>query len=130
MTNKRGDPDGQDQGSQDEDSQKGGRPRKDPADRRSLTHGLRLSPTEKEKLQTRAEEANLNLSEYVRRQALGKPLKTDVEQETVRQLNLIGVQLKTLIEEAERGSPLEEEAEAIAAQLREVTKKIDTRRQS
>lgn len=82
---------------------KGGRPRKPEAERRSHTHGLRLSPNEKEELEDRADRAGLSLSEYIRRRALGKKIKTKVEEETIRQIRRVGVNLNQVAKWANEG---------------------------
>jgi hypothetical protein len=84
-------------------SSPGGRPRKDPAERRSHTHGLRLSPKEKEELERRAERAGLSLSAYLRRRGLGRPIKTRVEKEATDELNRIGVNLNQIARVANAG---------------------------
>lgn len=88
---------------EDQGQSKGGRPRKDPDERRSLTHGLRLSPNEKEKLEQRAKRAGLNLSEYIRRRALGKKIQTKVEEEAIRQIRRAGVNLNQIAKWANQG---------------------------
>lgn len=90
----------------------GGRPRKDPAERRSHTHGLRLSPNEKEELEERAERAGLSLSAYIRRRALGKPVKTQVDKQATHELNRIGVNLNQIAHVANAGDLEHIEAEA------------------
>jgi hypothetical protein len=84
-------------------SSPGGRPRKDPADRRTETYGLRLSPKEKAELEDRAERAGLSLAEYLRRRALGKPVKTQVDKEATHELNRIGVNLNQIAHVANAG---------------------------
>ena len=81
---------------EDQRQNQGGRPRKDPQDRRSHTHGLRLSPNEKEELEQRAERAGVTLSEYIRRKALERKIKTKVEEEAIRQVRRIGVNLNQI----------------------------------
>jgi hypothetical protein len=96
--NPRGNPDGNPSG-----NSTGGRPRKDPRERRSLTHGLRLSPNEKEELEERAEEAGLSLSAYLRRCGLGKPMKTQIEKKALKEINKVGVNLNQLARWANQG---------------------------
>jgi len=79
---------------------KGGRPRKDPKDRRTKRYGLRLSPKEYEEIQDRAERAGLSVAEYLRRRALGKPISTKVEKKTTEELNRIGVHLNQIAHRA------------------------------
>jgi hypothetical protein len=92
-----------DEESADGDRPTGGRPRKDPRERRSLTHGLRLSPREKEALEERAEEAGLNLSAYLRRRGLGKPMKAQIEKKALKEINAVGVNLNQLARWANEG---------------------------
>lgn len=88
----------------EKDSQSGGgRPRKDPGDRRSLTHGLRLSPNEKEELERRADRAGVNLSKYIRRRALGEEIQMEVEEEAIRQVQRAGVNLNQIARWANEG---------------------------
>ena len=110
----------------DQGQNQGGRPRKDPADRRSKTHGLRLSPNEKAELEGRAERAGLSLSEYIRRRALGKPVKTAVEEEAVRQMQRVGVNLNQLVKRAHQQGveAVEGQALSVVRDLREVVKKL------
>lgn len=88
---------------EEQDQRKGGRPRKDPEDRRSNVHGLRLSPNEKEELKARADRAGLNLSEYIRSRALGKKIKTEVEEEAIRQIRRVGTNLNQIAKWANEG---------------------------
>ncbi|WP_103028285.1 plasmid mobilization protein [Salinibacter altiplanensis] len=97
---------------------KGGRPKKPEEERRSLTHGLRLSPNEKEELEARADRAGLSLSEYLRRKALGKPVKTKVDGKALKELNRIGVNLNQLARAANRGDIL------IGGQVREAIEEL------
>jgi predicted DNA-binding protein len=111
---------------EDERQNQGGRPRKDPEDRRSHTHGLRLSPNEKEKLEKRAERAGMSLSEYIRRRALGKKIKPKVEEEAIRQIRRAGVNLNQIAKWANEGkdqavrSAAEETIEEVKQAIREL----------
>lgn len=111
----------------DQTENKGGRPKKAPEERRSLTHGLRLSPREKEELEQRAEKAGLSLSEYLRKRALGKPVKTKVDGKALKEMNRIGVNLNQLARAANRGDVLigGQVREAIR-ELRDLIEKIDS----
>jgi len=100
--NPTGNPDGNPSGNPGGNST-GGRPRKDPRERRSLTHGLRLSPNEKEELEERAEEAGLSLSAYLRRRGLGKPMKAQIEKKAIKEINKVGVNLNQLARWANQG---------------------------
>ncbi len=75
---------------------RGGRPKKNPEDRRTISHGLYLSPKEKEKLEKRAERAGLSINAYVRKKALGKPVKPRVEKNLINELNQIGASARRL----------------------------------
>ena len=104
----------------------GGRPRKDPADRRSETYGLRLSPKEKSELEDRAERAGLSLAEYLRRRALGKPVRTRVDKEATHELNRIGVNLNQLARAANAGKleAVSDRAEAAIEELRALIEEL------
>ena len=103
---------------------KGGRPRKDPRDRRTKRYGLRLSPKEYEEIQDRAERAGLSVAEYLRRRALGKPISTKVEKKTTEELNRIGVHLNQIARRASSGDLPDVASEAEAA-IQEVRALID-----
>ncbi|MCS3758256.1 plasmid mobilization protein [Salinibacter ruber] len=102
----------------------GGRPRKDPRDRRTKRYGLRLSPKEYEEIQDRAERAGLSVAKFLRRRALGKPISTKVEKKTTEELNRIGVNLNQLAYRANRGE-LEDVAVEAEAAIQEVRALID-----
>ena len=102
----------------------GGRPRKDPRDRRTKRYGLRLSPKEYEEIQDRAERAGLSVAEYLRRRALGKPISTKVEKKTTEELNRIGVHLNQIARRASSGDLPDVASEAEAA-IQEVRALID-----
>lgn len=102
----------------------GGRPRKDPADRRSETYGLRLSPKEKAEIEERAERSGLSLAEYLRRRALGKPIKTQIDKEATHELNRIGVNLNQIAARAHQGG-LEDVAGRAEAAIEEVRALIE-----
>lgn len=105
----------------------GGRPKKPEEERRTLTHGLRLSPKEKEELEARADRAGLSLSEYLRRKALGKPVKTKVDGKALKELNRIGVNLNQLARAANRGDLLlDGQAKEAIQELRALIEKIDS----
>jgi len=96
-------------------SPKGGRPPKPERKRRTETYGLRLSPEEMEELEAKAKTAGLERSEFIRRRVFGKPISTEVEKETTRELNRIGVNLNQLAYRANKGEMPDVAAEAKAA---------------
>jgi hypothetical protein len=114
-----------DQNEQSEGRQnRGGRPRKDPKDRRTKRYGLRLSPKEYEEIQERAERAGLSVAEHLRRRALGKPISTKVDKKTTEQLNRIGVHLKQIARRVSSEDLPDVASEAEAA-IQEVRALID-----
>ena len=105
-----------------------GRPKKDPADRRTISHGLKLSQKEKDQLERNAGAAGLSVNEYLRRKALGgKSVSAKSDQETRTELRDIGNNLNQLARAANMGN-LEEVAEAVQSgikDLREALKRLE-----
>ena len=107
-----------------------GRPKKPEEDRRTISHGLYLSPKEKEELERRSDAAGLSISEYLRRKALGgEPVAASSRQETRRFLQALAGDLRELIEAvdrdaADRDNGEEETVEEIADALREKVENI------
>ena len=89
-------------GSRDE-RPKGGRPPKDESERRTITQSVHLSEEEKEEIERRADRAGLSVSAFFRKRALGKDIKTKVEENVVNELNRIGVNVNQLARWANRG---------------------------
>lgn len=90
-----------------------------------MTHGLRLSPNEKEELEQRADRAGLSLSGYLRRKALGKPVKTKVDGKALKELNRIGVNLNQLARRSNERSllsdvPVQKAIEELRSLIREI----------
>jgi len=107
--------------SEDERQNQGGRPRKDPRDRRTKRYGLRLSPKEYEEIQDRAERAGLSVAEYLRRKALGKKVKTKVEEEAIRQIRRVGTNLNQVARWANQGKD-----EAVRSAAEDVIEDVKT----
>jgi hypothetical protein len=102
-----------------------GRPKKDPEDRRTISHGLYLNQKEKQELKKRAEAAGLSVNEYLRRSALGgEPIQAKSDQETRRELRWIGNNLNQLARKANRGE-LPEVAEAVEDGIEELREALD-----
>jgi hypothetical protein len=105
-----------------------GRPKKDPEDRRTISHGLYLSEKEKRELERRADAAGLSVNEYLRRKALGgKSVQAKTDQKTRSELRSIGINLNQLARQANQGN-LEEVAEAVEEgieDLREALERIE-----
>lgn len=103
-----------------------GRPPKPPEERRTISHGLRLSPKEKDELERRADEANVSINELLRRSTLGgEPLQSDVEKKTIRELSAIGNNLNQLTKAVHEGKlggveGLEETLKAIREKVSEL----------
>lgn len=106
---------------EEEVQNKGGRPPKDPEDRRSHTHGLRLSPKEKKELEQRAERAGVTLSDYIRRRALGQKIATKVEEEAINQIRRVGVNLNQIARWANQSRD-----EAVRSAAEDVIKDVKT----
>ena len=102
-----------------------GRPKKPEAKRRSLTHGLRLSPQEKKELEARADRAGLTLSEYLRRRAFGRKVQTQIEGKALKELNRIGVNLNQIARAANRGELVGQQATEAIKELRALMDQID-----
>lgn len=102
------------------DSSGRGRPKKPEEDRRTISHGLYLSPKEKEELEQRAGAAGLSVNEYLRRRALGgKPVETSSRQETGRFLQALAGDLRELVKAADRTN-VEEIAEALRDEVEDI----------
>jgi hypothetical protein len=102
-----------------------GRPKKDPEDRRTISHGLYLNQKEKQELKKRAEAAGLSVNEYLRRSALGgEPIQAKSDQKTRRELRWIGNNLNQLARKANRGE-LPEVAEAVEDGIEELREALD-----
>jgi len=103
----------------------GGRPRKDPEERRTISHGLYLTQKEKQDLKKRAEAAGLSVNEYLRRSALGgEPIQSKSDQRTRRELRWIGNNLNQLARKANRGE-LPEVAEAVEDGIEALREALD-----
>lgn len=100
----------------------GGRPKKDPEDRRTISHGLYLSPMEKEKLEERANRAGLSINAYLRKKALGKPVKPRVEKNIINELNRIGASVSRLAQWASsrRDRAVEAKIDTVIEELRTI----------
>lgn len=91
--------------SESEPSSEGpGRPPKPPEERRTESHGLRLSPAEKAELRRRAEDAGVSINEYIRRSTIGgEPLQSAADRKAIRHIAAIGSDLHQLTKAAEEG---------------------------
>jgi len=112
--------------SEDERQNQGGRPRKDPRDRRTKRYGLRLSPREYEEIQDRAERAGLSVAEYLRRKALGRKIKTKVEEEAIRQVQKVGTNLNQIARWAneQRNKAVKSAAEDVIEDVKQVMRQL------
>jgi hypothetical protein len=85
-----------------------GRPRKTPDERRGEVYQFRLTTQERAALEERAERVGLSLSEYVRRQSLGRPMparRADVQHQAklATALLRIGVNLNQIAKHMNAG---------------------------
>ena len=114
--------------SDDGSSGQRGRPSKPEAEKRTISHGLKLNRKEKEQLERNAEAAGLSVNEYLRRKALGgKSVSAKSDQKTRSELRNIGNNLNQLAKAANMGN-LEEVAEAVQdgiKDLREALERIE-----
>lgn len=100
----------------------GGRPKKDPADRRTNSHGVYLSDKEKEQLEKNAEAAGLSVNEYIRRKTLGgEAVQAKADEATRRELRAIGNNLNQLTRRAHESGigKVEAQLEYAIAELRD-----------
>lgn len=100
-------------------SNRGGRPRKEPDEKRNIPQSVHLNQREKEEIERRAERAGLAVSEYIRKRALGRPVKTKVEEKTIREVQRIGVNINQLARWANRG-----EDEKVRSQIEDAIKEL------
>ena len=91
---------------------RGGRPKKDPAKKRSAQLHVLLTPAEHERVKEWAASTSLSVSDYVRRRAFGKPIAPRVDLAAVQQLNRIGVNLNQLARAANEAGQVELAAKA------------------
>lgn len=102
-----------------------GRPKKDPEDRRTISHGLYLSEKEKAELERRADAAGLSVNEYLRRKALGgKSVTAKSDQKARAELRHIGRNLNQLARRANMGK-MDEVAEAVQDGIEDLRKALE-----
>lgn len=110
--------------SSDGSSQRG-RPRKSEAEKRTISHGLKLNQKEKEELERRADAAGLSVNEYLRRKALGgKSITAKSDQKARAELRHIGRNLNQLAKRANMGK-LDEVAEAVQDGIEDLRKALE-----
>jgi len=71
--------------------------------------GFRVSTQERAKLHSRAEQAGLEISEFIRRTALSVPITSRTDPEMVRELRRLGAMLKHLYPKNSNWSSAEKE---------------------
>lgn len=102
----------------------GGRPRKDPEERRTISHGLYLNQKEKRELEKRAEAAGLSVNELLRRSALGgEPISETAERRTLTELRSIGTTLEQLVHQTASGK-VEAQTQYALADLRKAINRL------
>ncbi|MCS3698376.1 plasmid mobilization protein [Salinibacter ruber] len=107
-----------------ERSGQGGRPKKDPEERRTESHGLYLSKKEKKELKRRAEAAGLSVNKYLRRSALGgEPISETAERKTLTELRSIGTTLEQLAHQTASGQ-VEAQTQYVLADLRKAINRL------
>lgn len=93
---------------------RGGRPKLDPAKKRSAQLHVLLTPAERDRVKEWAESTGLSVSDYVRRRTLGKPVAPLVDAVARRELNRIGNNLNQVARAANGAGQVELAAEAQA----------------
>ena len=93
---------------------RGGRPKKDPAKKRSAQLHVLLTPAERDRVKEWAASTNLSVSDYVRRRTLGQPIANRVDLAARGELNRIGVNLNQIARAANEAGQVELGAEARA----------------
>ena len=94
---------------------RGGRPKKDPAKKRSAQLHVLLTPDERDRVKEWAASTSLSVSDYVRRRTLGRPIANRVDIAARGELNRIGVNLGRIARAANEAGQVELAAEARAA---------------
>lgn len=111
-------------GSSSSGGSQGGRPRKDPEERRTISHGLYLNQKEKRELEKRAEAAGLSVNGYIRRSALGgEPISETAERKTLTELRSIGTTLEQLAHQTASGQ-IEAQTQYVLADLRKAINRL------
>jgi hypothetical protein len=111
---------GSENGAEEESS--GGRPPKPPSEKRTISHGLYLSADEKAKIEEMADAADLSINEFLRRKALGNPVKPDIVRAARRALTKVATDVKKTAEDMSSGRASAAEAEQT---LREVVQEAE-----
>jgi len=91
---------------------RGGRPKLDPAKKRSAQLHILLTPAERDRIKGWAASTNLSVSDYVRRRTLGRPIAQRVDIAARGELNRIGVNLNQIARAANQAGQVELAAEA------------------
>lgn len=102
---------------------RGGRPKLDPAKKRSAQLHILLTPAERDRIQQWAASTSLSVSDYVRRRTLGRPIAQRVDIAARGELNRIGVNLNQIARVANEAGQVELAAEARAV-FEEVTQAV------
>lgn len=94
---------------------RGGRPKLDPAKKRSAQLHILLTPAERDRVKEWAASTHLSLSDYVRRRTLGKPIANRTDIAARGELNRIGVNLNQIARAANEAGQVElaDEARAV-----------------
>ena len=107
---------------------KGGRPKKSSDIQRSKIIGFRVKLSEYYKLKSQAETLGLRVPDFCRTLVLGKKVESvlvkQANQEAVRQLSRIGVNINQVAKHYNQGSPAEESLRELVKQLREVMRRL------
>ncbi len=102
----------------------GGRQKKSPEAVRSQIISFRVKPSEFDKLKSQAESLGLDVGHFCRTLVLGKKVESvlvkQANQEVVRQLSRIGVNINQVAKHYNQGTQAETSLRELVVQLREV----------
>jgi hypothetical protein len=97
-----------------------GRIAKPVSEKQSKKIMLRLTPAEYATICQKSEVGGLGLAEYCRRSALSRRIEPKANQEAVRQLSRIGVNINQIAKHYNQGSVAETSLRELVKQLREI----------
>lgn len=105
---------------------RGGRPKLDPAKKRSAQLHVLLTPAEHERVKEWAASTHLSVSDYVRRRTLGKPIANRTDIAARGELNRIGVNLNQLARAANEAGQVElaDEARAVFEEVMQAVRAL------
>ena len=105
---------------------RGGRPKLDPAKKRSAQLHVLLTPAERDRVKEWAASTSLSVSDYVRRRTLGRPIANRVDIAARGELNRIGVNLNQIARAANEAGQVElaDEARAVFEEVMQAVRAL------